>query len=65
MSTFDALVGQDPVVDELTSAVEAAQAVVRGDPDVRMAHAWLFTGPPGSGRSVAARATSSRVSATL
>jgi DNA polymerase III subunit delta' len=26
-----------------------------GDPE-RMTHAWLFTGPPGSGRSVAARA---------
>jgi len=56
MSTFDALVGQEPVVDELTSAVAAAQAVVHGDPEARMAHAWLFTGPPGSGRSVAARA---------
>ncbi|WP_344140412.1 AAA family ATPase, partial [Luedemannella flava] len=36
----------------------AAAAVVRGDA-VRagaMTHAWIFTGPPGSGRSVAARA---------
>jgi DNA polymerase III subunit delta' len=35
-------------------AVEALQRAVR-DPD-SMTHAWLFTGPPGSGRSVAARA---------
>ncbi len=46
MSVFDALVGQDAVVAQLTAAV-AGQG---------MTHAWLFTGPPGSGRSVAARA---------
>ena len=46
MSVFDALVGQDAVVEQL-------QAAARG---VGMTHAWLFTGPPGSGRSVAARA---------
>ncbi|MGK5737315.1 DNA polymerase III subunit delta' [Micromonospora sp. URMC 103] len=27
-----------------------------GDPGAGMTHAWIFTGPPGSGRSVAARA---------
>ena len=41
------LVGQPAVVDELRSAI--------ADP-AAMTHAWLFTGPPGSGRSVAARA---------
>jgi DNA polymerase-3 subunit delta' len=56
MSSFDALVGQDQVVDQLTAAVQTARAVLHGDADARMAHAWLFTGPPGSGRSVAARA---------
>jgi DNA polymerase III subunit delta' len=41
------LVGQDRAVRELTAAVDGESA---------MTHAWLFTGPPGSGRSVAARA---------
>jgi DNA polymerase-3 subunit delta' len=56
MNTFDALVGQDQVVAQLTAAVEAASEVVRGEAGSGMSHAWLFTGPPGSGRSVAARA---------
>ena len=57
MSVFDDLVGQAPVVDQLQAAADAAARVVAGD-DVStaaMTHAWLFTGPPGSGRSVAAR----------
>jgi DNA polymerase III subunit delta' len=41
------VVGQEAVVAELRAAV--------ADP-AAMTHAWLFTGPPGSGRSVAARA---------
>lgn len=56
MTAFDALVGQEPVVAQLTAAVAAAAAVVRGEAGMGMSHAWLFTGPPGSGRSVAARA---------
>ncbi|SEP27977.1 DNA polymerase III subunit delta' [Trujillonella endophytica] len=47
MTVWDGLVGQDDVVAILRGAVE--------DPTA-MTHAWLFTGPPGSGRSVAARA---------
>lgn len=48
---FDRLVGQDVVEAELTAAATAARAgVVTG----AMTHSWLFTGPPGSGRSVAA-----------
>jgi DNA polymerase-3 subunit delta' len=43
---FGQLVGQDQVVDQLKTAAAAAG----------LTHAWLFTGPPGSGRSVAARA---------
>jgi DNA polymerase III subunit delta' len=50
MTVFDALVGQDAVVQVLREA-SAAEAAGAG-----MTHAWLFTGPPGSGRSVAARA---------
>ena len=41
------LVGQEPTVTTLSQAV--------ADP-AAMTHAWLFTGPPGSGRSTAARA---------
>jgi DNA polymerase-3 subunit delta' len=41
------VIGQPAVVAELRAAIGHASA---------MTHAWLFTGPPGSGRSVAARA---------
>lgn len=50
------LVGQDEVVSVLRQAATAAAAVLRGEHATGMTHAWLFTGPPGSGRSVAARA---------
>lgn len=44
MTVWDQLVGQRPVIAALRQAV-AGQG---------MTHAWLFTGPPGSGRSNAA-----------
>lgn len=56
MSVFDELVGQPHVVEALTTAVNAAQDSLDGGPGLGMTHAWLFTGPPGSGRSTAARA---------
>lgn len=57
MSVFDDLVGQPGVVQTLEEAAEAAARATRGEADTgAMTHAWLFTGPPGSGRSVAARA---------
>ena len=40
----------------MRQAAGAAAAVLRGEHVTGMTHAWLFTGPPGSGRSVAARA---------
>ncbi|GHS85498.1 DNA polymerase III subunit delta [Actinomycetota bacterium] len=46
-TVWDDVVGQAPAVQELRAAAE--------DP-ARMTHAWLITGPPGSGRSNAARA---------
>jgi DNA polymerase-3 subunit delta' len=52
-AVFDELTGQDEVVAELRRAVAAAG---RPPGASGMTHAWLFTGPPGSGRSVAARA---------
>lgn len=47
MSVWDDLIGQDAVVEVLQQAVNSPSA---------MTHAWLLTGPPGSGRSNAARA---------
>ncbi len=46
-TVWDDLVGQEPAVQVLRRAVEDPAA---------MTHAWLITGPPGSGRSNAARA---------
>ena len=51
---WDRLVGQDVVVEELTRAVDDAEHIRRGEPGPGMTHAWLVTGPPGSGRSTAA-----------
>ncbi|HEX5016325.1 MAG TPA: DNA polymerase III subunit delta' [Actinomycetes bacterium] len=53
MSVFDAVVGQARALDILQRAVRDSSAE---PPGPGMTHAWLFTGPPGSGRSVAARA---------
>lgn len=50
MSVWDAVVGQDRAVGVLQ------RAVARQHERSGLAHAWLVTGPPGSGRSVAARA---------
>jgi DNA polymerase-3 subunit delta' len=52
---FADVIGQPEAIEVL----RAAAAAGHGDSDVpaaAMTHAWLFTGPPGSGRSVAARA---------
>lgn len=51
MSVWDELVGQQPVVETLRAAVASAAGDGRS-----MTQSWLFTGPPGSGRSNAARA---------
>ncbi len=47
------LIGQERVIDSLERAVLGASATGNRH---AMSHAWLFTGPPGSGRSNAARA---------
>ncbi|MDA2806988.1 DNA polymerase III subunit delta' [Nocardiopsis suaedae] len=52
MSVFDDLVGQD----EAVAALRAAAGAPAGGGGTSMTHSWLFTGPPGSGRSEAARA---------
>ncbi|GGS16981.1 DNA polymerase III subunit delta' [Actinokineospora fastidiosa] len=57
MTVWSELVGQPEAVATLSTAARAAAALVDGTGDAAgMTHAWLFTGPPGSGRSVAARA---------
>jgi DNA polymerase-3 subunit delta' len=54
MSVFDDLVGQEAVVEQLTAAANGQG----------MTHGWLFTGPPGSGRSIAARAFAAALQCT-
>ncbi|MDT0262161.1 DNA polymerase III subunit delta' [Jatrophihabitans lederbergiae] len=63
MTVFQALIGQDAAVAELSRAARAAADVVAQRPVQlgAMTHAWLFTGPAGSGRSVAARALAAAV----
>jgi DNA polymerase-3 subunit delta' len=52
-AVFAALAGQDAVVAELAAAASGGPGAIT--------HAWLFTGPPGSGRSVAARSFAAAV----
>jgi DNA polymerase-3 subunit delta' len=55
-SVFDQLVGQRHITEILQGAVAAARSGEES-PDLSkhgMTHAWIFTGPPGSGRSSAA-----------
>ncbi len=51
---WQVLIGQDEVVTKLERAVHDAELMTRGESGPAMTHAWLFTGPPGSGRSNAA-----------
>ncbi len=53
MTVWDDLVGQPAAVELLTAAAGDARLA---SPGPAMTHAWLMTGPPGSGRSTAARA---------
>ncbi|UQI48647.1 DNA polymerase III subunit delta' [Streptomyces sp. HU2014] len=66
MAVWDDLVGQDRVTEQLSAAARDADALVTDAASPQeggasatggsMTHAWLFTGPPGSGRATAARA---------
>lgn len=65
MAVWDDVVGQERVTAQLSAAARDADTYVTahaaGDASgalsgSAMTHAWLFTGPPGSGRSTAARA---------
>ena len=53
-SVFDNLIDQEHVISILREAVSAASDSTNQSQE--MTHAWLFTGPPGSGRSNAALA---------
>ena len=58
MTVFADLVGQETVVAQLQAAAAGAARLRAGQAEAGggMTHAWLFTGPPGSGRSIAAKA---------
>ena len=50
-SVFDDLVGQEHIIEILKGAVAASRT---SSDSQEMTHAWVITGPPGSGRSSAA-----------
>ncbi|MFJ4617342.1 DNA polymerase III subunit delta' [Streptomyces sp. NPDC088812] len=63
MTVWDDLVGQEKVSEQLAAAARDADALITASasdappPEAsKMTHAWLFTGPPGAGRTQAARA---------
>lgn len=71
MPVWDDLVGQERVQTQLAAAARDADALVTAITDGteppaanKMTHAWLFTGPPGSGRSTAARAFAAALQCT-
>ncbi|MFF8269451.1 DNA polymerase III subunit delta' [Streptomyces sp. NPDC016562] len=71
MPVWDDLVGQERVQTQLAAAARDADALVTAITDgtappaaSKMTHAWLFTGPPGSGRSTAARAFAAALQCT-
>ena len=52
MTVWDSLIGQEEPLQLFRDAAVAAGETPAGP---AMTHAWLVTGPPGSGRSVVAR----------
>lgn len=58
MSVFDIVVGQQRAVATMTRALEDAQKARLGEKSAGFNHAWLITGPAGSGRSTLALAFS-------
>ena len=64
---FSGLIGQEAAVAVLREAAGSARATTAagdGDAARAMSHAWLITGPPGSGRSVAAMAFAAALQCT-
>ncbi len=75
MSVWEELVGQEAAVGVLQAAAATARRIIQGPPDEpgmvdvvendrAMSHSWLITGPPGSGRSVAALAFAAALQCT-
>lgn len=71
MPVWDDLVGQERVKTQLAAAARDADGLVTAVTEgtappaaSKMTHAWLFTGPPGSGRSTAARAFAAALQCT-
>ncbi|WKV72702.1 DNA polymerase III subunit delta' [Streptomyces sp. PCS3-D2] len=71
MPVWDDLVGQERIRTQLAAAARDADALVTAAADgtappaaSKMTHAWLFTGPPGSGRVTAARAFAAALQCT-
>ncbi|MFD6469570.1 DNA polymerase III subunit delta' [Streptomyces goshikiensis] len=71
MPVWDDLVGQERVQTQLAAAARDADGLVTAVTEgtappaaSKMTHAWLFTGPPGSGRSTAARAFAAALQCT-
>ena len=56
MNVFDSLIGQEQAVAEMKHAAIDAAKLSMGERGDAMTHAWLITGPPGSGRSTLALA---------
>lgn len=64
---FSGLIGQEAAAAVLREAAGSARATTAagdGDAARAMSHAWLITGPPGSGRSVAATAFAAALQCT-
>ncbi|MEU7551070.1 DNA polymerase III subunit delta' [Streptomyces sp. NPDC044571] len=71
MPVWDDLVGQERVQAQLAAAARDADALVTAveagaapPAASKMTHAWLFTGPPGSGRATAARSFAAALQCT-
>lgn len=75
MAVWDDMVGQERVQEQLSAAARDADTRVTAEsrqdgtskpaPTAsKMTHAWLFTGPPGSGRATAARAFAAALQCT-